>query len=315
MKIGRNAPCPCGSGKKYKKCCLGIDEKRADEEIQQNAREQEIIDTEESVLNDNAVREIGPSEDTADVKDEEREEISESESDLIWAEFEGSDFDQKAAIIEKILGDPDLFEEFDCFELFNGLHDVCQHLDDRQVFKKLTHWLKQEYPDRYINTMGYLLQTLIQDALIDDIETEAGRLFLEFADHADADIDIFNSTLDQMASYADLDLMLSAMHRGWDKVKDSPKIVPWGVSEFGNLGAKYEIFKYISKVSDPVPTDPNLLKKLEKFIDPDVEMVKTYLTHITGSSGKQWKLEDFNYQIKPKRRKKGRSKPKYRVDA
>jgi hypothetical protein len=21
MKIGRNAPCPCGSGKKYKKCC------------------------------------------------------------------------------------------------------------------------------------------------------------------------------------------------------------------------------------------------------------------------------------------------------
>lgn len=25
-KIGRNAPCPCGSGKKYKKCCLAADE-------------------------------------------------------------------------------------------------------------------------------------------------------------------------------------------------------------------------------------------------------------------------------------------------
>ena len=23
MRIGRNEPCPCGSGKKYKKCCLG----------------------------------------------------------------------------------------------------------------------------------------------------------------------------------------------------------------------------------------------------------------------------------------------------
>ena len=22
MKVGRNAPCPCGSGKKYKACCL-----------------------------------------------------------------------------------------------------------------------------------------------------------------------------------------------------------------------------------------------------------------------------------------------------
>src|SRR6266704_852102 len=25
MNAGRNDPCPCGSGKKYKKCCLGKD--------------------------------------------------------------------------------------------------------------------------------------------------------------------------------------------------------------------------------------------------------------------------------------------------
>ena len=24
MKIGRNAPCPCGSGKKFKHCCIGV---------------------------------------------------------------------------------------------------------------------------------------------------------------------------------------------------------------------------------------------------------------------------------------------------
>ncbi len=28
MKIGRNDPCPCGSGKKYKKCCLPLHERR-----------------------------------------------------------------------------------------------------------------------------------------------------------------------------------------------------------------------------------------------------------------------------------------------
>ncbi len=28
-QIGRNAPCPCGSGKKYKKCCLAEDEQSA----------------------------------------------------------------------------------------------------------------------------------------------------------------------------------------------------------------------------------------------------------------------------------------------
>jgi predicted metal-binding transcription factor (methanogenesis marker protein 9) len=25
MKVGRNDPCPCGSGKKYKKCCIAKD--------------------------------------------------------------------------------------------------------------------------------------------------------------------------------------------------------------------------------------------------------------------------------------------------
>ena len=25
MKVGRNEPCPCGSGKKYKHCCLNKD--------------------------------------------------------------------------------------------------------------------------------------------------------------------------------------------------------------------------------------------------------------------------------------------------
>ena len=25
MKVSRNAPCPCGSGKKYKHCCLGLE--------------------------------------------------------------------------------------------------------------------------------------------------------------------------------------------------------------------------------------------------------------------------------------------------
>src|ERR1700761_4194759 len=29
MKIGRNQPCPCGSGKKYKRCCGDLDARRA----------------------------------------------------------------------------------------------------------------------------------------------------------------------------------------------------------------------------------------------------------------------------------------------
>ncbi len=30
MKVGRNEPCPCGSGEKYKRCCEGKAAKQAD---------------------------------------------------------------------------------------------------------------------------------------------------------------------------------------------------------------------------------------------------------------------------------------------
>ena len=33
MKIGRNDPCPCGSGKKYKNCCLRKDTMSVPEQI------------------------------------------------------------------------------------------------------------------------------------------------------------------------------------------------------------------------------------------------------------------------------------------
>ena len=36
-KPGRNDPCPCGSGRKYKRCCLPIDEAAARERARQKA--------------------------------------------------------------------------------------------------------------------------------------------------------------------------------------------------------------------------------------------------------------------------------------
>ncbi len=43
-KVGRNDPCPCGSGKKYKRCCLPNDEAAARE----SARQQELFDGDEA---------------------------------------------------------------------------------------------------------------------------------------------------------------------------------------------------------------------------------------------------------------------------
>ena len=39
MKIGRNDPCPCGSGKKYKNCCLRKETMGIPDRIKQAVKE------------------------------------------------------------------------------------------------------------------------------------------------------------------------------------------------------------------------------------------------------------------------------------
>jgi hypothetical protein len=46
-KIGRNDPCPCGSGKKYKKCCLEKDEQEKSEQRKLKAQEEAAETTDE----------------------------------------------------------------------------------------------------------------------------------------------------------------------------------------------------------------------------------------------------------------------------
>lgn len=41
MSVSRNTPCPCGSGEKYKKCCLAQDEKAAAETRRKAAEAEE----------------------------------------------------------------------------------------------------------------------------------------------------------------------------------------------------------------------------------------------------------------------------------
>ncbi len=61
-KPGRNEPCWCGSGKKYKKCHLASDLESAERDAESAPRARDIFELRESVLAPRQVRsdEIGP---------------------------------------------------------------------------------------------------------------------------------------------------------------------------------------------------------------------------------------------------------------
>lgn len=58
MKIGRNAHCPCGSGKKYKRCCMRAENFRVAGTVWPRMRRTE--GRLESALDDHAMEHYGP---------------------------------------------------------------------------------------------------------------------------------------------------------------------------------------------------------------------------------------------------------------
>ncbi len=87
-KVGRNAPCPCGSGKKYKKCCLAKDEQEKIEQREQAKAEEKMGDTlqrEKEKLFEPVESDEFPEDEYLD----EEEEFDDEEADLADGDEEG----------------------------------------------------------------------------------------------------------------------------------------------------------------------------------------------------------------------------------
>jgi hypothetical protein len=92
--IGRNEPCPCNSGKKYKKCCLPLHEARAAEQ-RQAAEQRNALETPAFA---DVARALEP---LFAFDDDGLAELSNSAVDLA----DDGDFDQALAVCAKLLSD------------------------------------------------------------------------------------------------------------------------------------------------------------------------------------------------------------------
>ncbi len=84
------------------------------------------------------------------------------------------------------------------------------------------------------------------------------------------------------------------MRIAWPLVKTSDNVVPWGISEFANDGANYEIFNYLEHTASPDPADAVLLDRVRFFVaEPREEYLHEFIDDLTGRSGQEWQADDF----------------------
>jgi hypothetical protein len=306
MKVGRNDPCPCGSGKKYKKCCLSKDQAgfRSQSQFEKppNAppvpeprprRDKPPVPFLPPTLPERPTRPKPP-------PDPHMEALN-----ARWKEFEGRDYEGRIALFLQTLDEPELLDEENAFGMLNELFGPAVKHNERERFQGLVDALRQRRPDVYAEMAHYCLSWSISNALAAGRRDAIPSLARELASLAGKHIDEFNRVVDQLAYHGELDVLVEMMRIAWPVVKPSKDIVPWGVSKFADRGAEYETFAYLDQMSSPDPADRALLDRQEFFHEHEDDLrpglLAEQLKRLTGKSEKVWALRDF--EMKPARRR------------
>ena len=121
MKIGRNAPCHCGSGKKYKQCCL-----RKDEEAQHAAL---ATPGEPAVPAPRATKPLPVPKPPPDPHM--------AAWNARWEAFEAGDYAGQIALFQHTLEEPELMDGEMAFEMLNKLFHATVEHNDRAGFDAL----------------------------------------------------------------------------------------------------------------------------------------------------------------------------------
>jgi hypothetical protein len=211
-----------------------------------------------------------------------------------WEEFKAKDFEGRKAIYLATLEDQELMDDEMAFEMLRELHQDSIKANQLARFPLLVKALRDRLPRVYKKSAHYFLSWLIRDALVSGKVHKVPSRARAMARTAGRDIDIYNRTVEQLEYHGQLATLVEIMPVAWARVKKSRNVVPWGVTEFAERAAGYEILAYLEKTPSPDHRDPVLLERLGQYIDNvDSEYLENYFTYISGRSSRTWNISDF----------------------
>jgi SEC-C motif len=289
MKVGRNDPCPCGSGKKYKKCCM--DKNVAAERA---ALPVEITTPAVSPPIDWAPPprpELPPR-----LEPNPQDQAMQARLDA----FESANYEARIALFLQTLDEPELIDREMAFEMLNPLYGECAARNQRARFDELVAGLRERWPDLYAEDAHYYLDWLIANALAEGRTEQLPALARELAATAGDDLDIFNSAIDRLAYHGQLDVLLEAIRIAWPHVQQSD-VFEWAINEFAGKATDFVALDYLEHTSLPDAGDPELLDRLSYFLPPDPQHLARYLTYVSGRTERDWTQTTFTVE-RPARR-------------
>jgi len=243
-KVGRNDPCPCGSGKKYKKCCLAKDEKQRNEDTRRDDM-RALFEDLPSV--DDPLDETDETEDWEESSAIDSEpyvsktisddvpQISDRENALVeawWSQYqELKDPDEILRHLHAFFEThPDLVENLELH------HEVLFELGAELVgrgrvgdYIALLKHVRETFPAAYLKSFTYYDRDIIAYTVIEQGRDADIHVYLEwFKEYPDADADNLFKVIELlMASECDAPLM-GLLEATYEPLIRSPHVIGGG---------------------------------------------------------------------------------------
>lgn len=253
-KIGRNSPCPCGSGKKYKKCCLGRDEEKQQLENNPDSLFEEVPEEEvpeedewtddweddwEDHGEDDDEEEVGDAEEktahspqqTVNLKkvDKSTPEINDDQQQIVdqwWAQLEDYD-DPEAQIkhLESFMNQhPALLENLEPVEMLLDLEPALSKQGKVEIYIAALERLNLEFPKVYLKEFAYLDPTMIQYLVTQQRFDEVPAYLERFKEYGASEVDMLFPLLEFLRANDCTDWVADVTHATYDAVTHSSEI-------------------------------------------------------------------------------------------
>ncbi len=272
---GRNDPCPCGSGKKYKKCCLKKDQAAA----RQKAK---ITPT------------VPPPRKTA--PEPEIDPLLER-INAFWEEFMDASYEKQWAAVEKMLAEePELLDGEMVFEITNTLSGQAIKAGETDRFQRLLDRLEEAAPEACAEERPYLLEQQIEIALTEGDEAAVERYFYQFSPLAGDKLDIYYRIVSVLAYHGKLSVLYEGMRQARPFVAKGGDLVEWAYAEYTEKLGNVEILYLLDQNPDLRADDPVLQEHFAEYelvVTP--ETLSLALDYRAGRQPPAWTMADFQF--------------------
>jgi hypothetical protein len=325
---GRNDPCPCGSGKKYKNCCLRKDQETEDASYRASGPESfpppPPMPAEPPVFSGKtwaqAARDLEEKdsdypdddeweEDWDEDEDEDEEPERSPEAEALWAEFQDSPYAGQVILFTRALDNKDVLDADLAFDMLDHLFDANRKRgpEERQRFDSLVAALRARRPELYQEDAVRYLSWLIQNAIGTGRLDAVGPLADELADHAAEGPDLFDEILDQLAFHGQLALLTGMLRRAFPHFQQAEELADWALVEYAEWGADFETYTRLEEDPATNASDPVLLERLAPYLAHlGSPPLAEWLDRLAGRRVGEWQPADFEPPAGSQKKKRER---------